>query len=678
MKLIDPVFQLKNKWNAFVKKCAPFTRVRINVFFCSIGKGLSCRIKKLLRKVGIFPRLIISFLILLLFAALFLTFFSFHQYSREINTNINHYTSLLVQNVSLKIEDKMKEYEDIALRFYNDAQVLQAISENSGLSGKTISPAQYDQNTFLIENKLYNMRLNRKYIVNIQFVTPDRQYRMVEQNGFRRGGTIRDLEAFYDSDFYLLPQEKNGYPIWIDGHNQSGIFYRDEQNVYGFGNIITMAVAVYEPAGRDFLGVLLFNIDLNAFSDSIKDYRSYAYEGGNTFLVGEDGVLSWYSPSITAPSFPQDSRLFARMLSGDQDVLHTKINHQPVLLAYQRVKDTGLFVSYIADLNVLLKNSYQIRNLCLIVLIFTVIACFIIAYYVTVSISDPVQQLIRVMHKTADGKWTARYENSGHDEITILGDNFNAMAEKTNQLIDQVYLSEIRRQRMLLSWKNAQLSAMLMQINPHFLYNTLDIIRWEAMYEANGESRVTKMIEKFSRLCRMTMRTGSNTIPLRDGIEHASTYLEVINFRHADKISLEIITDDDTQDLYIPQFMLQPIMENAVVHAFGDASSGYGIHIHSFRKDAVLHILVADNGRGMTPEELESLRSALSQEETPDTLEKGIGLVNVHQRIRLFYGEKYGVDISSTPGVGTRIEITIPVRTQSENMENSTGGFKQP
>ena len=111
------------------------------------------------------------------------------------------------------------------------------------------------------------------------------------------------------------------------------------------------------------------------------------------------------------------------------------------------------------------------------------------------------------------------------------------MADKTDQLIEQVYLSEIRRQEVSISWTNARLDALLMQINPHFLYNTLDIIRWEAMYEANGESPVTQMIEKFSQLYRMGMRTGGNTITLKEGIEHAKTYLEVINFRHREKIA---------------------------------------------------------------------------------------------------------------------------------------------
>lgn len=226
-----------------------------------------------------------------------------------------------------------------------------------------------------------------------------------------------------------------------------------------------------------------------------------------------------------------------------------------------------------ARLDRLMARAYRIRNLCVLVLAGIVIACFVLSWYVTNSISDPVRRLITVMQKTGSGKWTARYENSGHDEITILGDCFNEMAE-----------------------------------------NTLDIIRWEAMYEANGESRVTQMIEKFSQLCRMGMRTGGNTIPLGEGIEHASTYMEVINFRHRDKIGPILETQVDADSVYIPQFMLQPILENAVVHAFGDASSGYFI------------------------------------------------------RIRLFYGDAYGISVDSTAGEGPQIEILLPLRDHSESM----------
>ena len=645
MKFIHMIRTAKQKWNSLVTKQ--------------------------LRKVGIFKRLNVSFLALLLISALFLTFFSFFQYSREINLNLTRYTSMLVQNTRLKIQDTMDEYENMALNFYNDSRIIRAISENSALP-ENRSPGQeqlFQTNTFLIENRLYSLRQNKKHIVNIQFVTPSRQYHMVEDNGFQRGGTIRDLDAFYKSDFYLVPQDKRGYPVWMDDKEQTGIFYKNEQVVYGFANIITMEIAVYEPNTRDFLGILLFNIDRSTFSDI--ETPSGNNDQGNIFLIGKSGVLTWFDPSIKSPSFPRIPELFEEMLQKRKSIEQIQLDRQNILLAYEQIPDTEMFACYIASLDTLLAHSYHIRNLCVLVLIGTVIACFILSYYVTFSISDPLKKLNRVMKKTGSGKWTARYENSGHDEITALGDRFNEMAENTNQLIDQVYLSEIHRQKLQLSWKNAQLDAMLMQINPHFLYNTLDIIRWEAMYEADGESPVTEMIEKFSRLCRLGMKTGGNTITLREGIEHASIYLDVINFRHSEKIQLFLETEVDDQSVYIPQFILQPIMENAVVHAFGDASSGYFIRIHSSACDNVLHILVEDNGRGMEKNELHSLQLSLNRDEAPD---ESIGLVNVNQRIRLFYGESYGLQISSTPGKGTRIEILLPLRNHSENMTDITGG----
>lgn len=645
MKFIHIIRTAKQKWNSLVTRQ--------------------------LRKVGIFKRLNVSFLALLLISALFLTFFSFFQYSREINLNLTRYTSMLVQNTRLKIQDTMEEYENMALNFYNDSRIIRAISENSSLP-ENRSPGQeqlFQTNTFLIENRLYSLRQNKKHIVNIQFVTPSRQYHMVEDNGFQRGGTIRDLDAFYKSDFYLVPQDKRGYPVWMDDKEQTGIFYKNEQVVYGFANIITMEIAVYEPNTRDFLGILLFNIDRSTFSDI--ETPSGNNDQGNIFLIGKSGVLTWFDPSIKSPSFPRIPELFEEMLQKRKSIEQIQLDRQNILLAYEQIPDTEMFACYIASLDTLLAHSYHIRNLCVLVLIGTVIACFILSYYVTFSISDPLKKLNRVMKKTGSGKWTARYENSGHDKITALGDRFNEMAENTNQLIDQVYLSEIHRQKLQLSWKNAQLDAMLMQINPHFLYNTLDIIRWEAMYEADGESPVTEMIEKFSRLCRLGMKTGGNTITLREGIEHASIYLDVINFRHSEKIQLFLETEVDDQSVYIPQFILQPIMENAVVHAFGDASSGYFIRIHSSACDNVLHILVEDNGRGMEKNELHSLQLSLNRDEAPD---ESIGLVNVNQRIRLFYGESYGLQISSTPGKGTRIEILLPLRNHSENMTDITGG----
>lgn len=635
----------------------------------SLGKRADESIKKKLRRVSLFRRLNTSFMLLIIIASIFLTFFSFFKYSNEISKNIDRYISLLVQNVVLKIEDTMQEYETEVLKFYDDGQVIRALEENAA-PGAAQEDEAYEQNRYLIENRLYQMGYGRKYIVNLQFVTPKEQYYMVEPDGYRRGGVIRNPEAFYQTEFYLLPQEKKGYPVWFDTSRQTEVFYKNEQSVYGLANIVTLGIAVYAPADRTFLGVLLMNIDLNAFSGAMEGYE--AYNDGNTFLIGEDGILMWFNPSISAPAFPKDALLFQEIKQNEKGITEIESEGEKLILAYEQIPNTDLFTAHVASLDVLYARTYQIRNLCILVLLMVVIACTVISYYVTSSISEPVGQLISVMQKTGDGKWGERYQNSGRDEITILGERFNEMADKTDQLIEQVYRSEIKRQQVSISWANARLDALLMQINPHFLYNTLDIIRWEAMYEAGGESPVTQMIQKFSQLYRMGMRTGANTITLQEGIEHARAYLEVINFRHSEKIQLDIDTAPEHEKLFIPQFILQPIMENAVVHAFDDASRGYRIGIRTCVADRELLICVTDNGKGMTAAELERLEGNLQK-----TIFSGenIGLVNVHQRIRLFYGEAYGVRMESRPEKGTTVTVSLPVRNSSENMEKSMGRY---
>lgn len=633
-----------------------------------IGRKCSAYITRQLRKVSIFKRLNFSFLVLLLGTAVFLTFFSFSKYSAEVASNLEQYASMSVQNIQLKVQDIMEEYENLAIQFYEDANVLDAVVQNEQLQ-ENQNPQLEQDNRRQIEKKLYYVGVGKKYIKGIQLVTPNYQYHMSEINGYRRGGTIRDLGHFYQSPFYKDAVKSHGYPVWIEDKTQSHIFYESEQSVYGMADVVTMAVAIYDPDTREFLGVLTMNVDIKAFTEAARGYDKE--QNGNLFLIGEDGVLAGFNPSIRFPSFPSDSELYQVMQKHKKDVMRTEVDGADVLCAYENIPGTDIYSVYIADMHTLLEQLCKTRNLGFFVLVGIVIGCFTISYFVTRSISDPVRRLVNVMGTAGDGKWTVRYQNSGNDEITVLGDRFNEMADKTDQLIEQVYRSEIRRQKLQLSWKNAQLDAMLMQINPHFLYNTLDIIRWEAMYEANGESNVTHMIEKFSKLCRMGIKAGGNTISLEESLEHAKVYLDVINFRHQEKIQVTTDISEHAKSCFVPQFMLQPILENAVVHGFSDASKGYTIEISAKISDDVLRIKVKDNGKGMTDEELEKLKASICEDGTP---EKSIGMVNVNQRIRLFYGQDYGIQIKSQQLAGTEIEIILPVRLQSENMKKISEG----
>lgn len=626
----------------------------------------STKIQTFLRKTSIFRRLIISFLLLIALSSAFITFFFLFRYSNLLEEKIEHTVSLMVQNAALKTQDVMQEYEELTVSFYGDSHLIRALQENASLK-ETPDSSLYQANKTYIEKRLYHASSEKRNILNMQLVTPYCQYYMMEENGYRRGGCIRNLDEFYKSDFYLLPQKQRGYPTWIETDEQSRTFYQSEQNVYGFGNLITLCVGIYTPVDREFLGVLIVNINLEAFSE-IWD-GSAASKEGNAFLSGRDGLLMSYSPNILAPSFPKSNDKYEQMLENEKGIIESSADDQIILTAYQRIPSTNLLTTYMVNKDLAFESIYQLRNFCLLILAFVVAASVLIAYFVTKSISQPVDQLISVMKKAGNGEWNARYPNSGNDEITILGDCFNEMAEKTGQLIEQVYLSEIRRQQISLSLKNAQLDALLMQINPHFLYNTLDIIRWEAMYEANGESRVTHMIEAFSRLCRMGIHAGSNTITLSEGIRHGETYLEVINFRHQYKIELEKDFSIDTEKVYVPPFMLQPLFENAVTHAFGDASKGCRIILKGKIDRDTLFLIVADNGKGISSEECEKLNARMMDSDAFRNSSESIGMVNVNQRIRLFYGSEYGIHVKSQQDRGTEITITLPVRTISEDMK---------
>ena len=244
-----------------------------------------------IRRVGIFSRLFLAFVILISISSGVLISFSYLRYAEQIHLNLEKQILLLVQNVSYKTRDTMNIYEDLAVSFYDDREVLDAIAQNEQLyQQRHIDQNAIDQNTALIENRLYKLRGTHKYLESIQFVSEHSQYSMRDTGGFLRGAMIRNLDSFYSSDFYQKTKSSNGYPIWFDGKEQSSVFIKSRQNVYGLADILTMTVAVYQPEHREFLGILVFNVDLAAFSDALSGF-SYD-KSGNVFLVGHDSDIS--------------------------------------------------------------------------------------------------------------------------------------------------------------------------------------------------------------------------------------------------------------------------------------------------------------------------------------------------------------------------------------------------
>ena len=195
------------------------------------------------------------------------------------------------------------------------------------------------------------------------------------------------------------------------------------------------------------------------------------------------------------------------------------------------------------------------------------------------------------------------------------------------------------------------------QINPHFLFNTLETIRMQA--HCKGEKEIAHVTKLLARIMRRNLETGNELVKLGAEIELVNDYLDIERFRYGDKIHYNInYQDDDVADYMVLPLLIQPVVENAIVHGLESKQGEGSVNIEIYKDGGLLKIIVQDDGVGMSEGELNKVLSALN--EIDDMPGYRIGLRNVHQRIKLFYGENYGLKIYSEVGKGTRVEILLP------------------
>ncbi|MDF2922406.1 MAG: sensor histidine kinase [Paenibacillaceae bacterium] len=607
---------------------------------------------RVLRNITIFQRLIAAFMLLVLVPTIFISLFTYSKYVNEIEKNMESFLSLLVLNVNVQIQDKFNLIERLAILFYTDAKVIESIEKNASIDSQA---AEYARNEAVIGQRLLEIAVHNENIISIQVVTPDKQYWMQDEYGNRRGGFIRDPDRFRSSEYFQAAIDQHGYPVWFDTSRVTDVFYKSPTAAFGITESITMTQAIYNTDTRQFLGVLVINLQVGYLTESL---RSYAFYGsGNTFLFGQTGVIMGINSDLSAPIL-SDLQSIHQVLDGGREGSYSgRLDQANVFLVYKEVPYTDLLVVHVVDRDKLLSKAYQIRNLCLTLVALLIIVSLLVLYWTTISISRPMHKLMKAMRLFTKNRFTVSYVPSGHDELTVLGEQFVEMAANTKQLVDQIYIAEIQQKSLEISKFQAELNALQMQINPHFLYNTMDIIRWEALYEANGESSVSRMIDDFCRLMRMTIKTGEDMVTVQSELDHAGTYIDVINFRHRNPISLVIHMEFDPKAHRLPKFTLQPLMENAVLHAFGEGVSQAVIRITGTLEGQEAVICVEDNGKGMEAGTLLSVQRILDGKEQPA---QSIALDNVNRRLKLTYGERYGLSVCSSPAEGTAITVRLP------------------
>lgn len=296
------------------------------------------------------------------------------------------------------------------------------------------------------------------------------------------------------------------------------------------------------------------------------------------------------------------------------------------------------------------------------ILIAVLIAVVAVSAVMIVSgILQPIRQLNSVTEKIAQGDFNARAQVNSDDEVAELAVSFNKMAGNMQSLIDKVKEDERKMRK-------ADLRLLQEQIQPHFLYNTLDTIVW--LIESNEPDEAVTMVVTLSDFFREILSKGKEFISIQEEEKHISSYLQIQEMRYRDILEYDIQLDQVIYKYQILKLTLQPVVENALYHGIKYKRAKGCIHIHGEKEGDIIRLTVRDDGVGMDEEELAQLRQQI--EKPCQETEKGFGLANVNERIHMYFGYEYGMKIESEKGKGTTVEIVIPaiLEAPAENAAN--------
>lgn len=550
----------------------------------------------------------------------------------------------VLQTDNLLIDTVLGQVEDVSYTMVGNNIMYNSFSVLS-----TASPSQYPQLDRDISYELAKQFGALDIVYETSFYTPQR---MVAQDNNRTRVSIQTLE---DTNLLEMAEAGNGQPYWLTGYDFGQYFsssYLQEKGQYEYRYLLTMAremnfqhmeSTTYQnlPDGVDppVLIVHVLENDLRAlYSGSVE------YEGTVSFLVNEQGVVLSSDSELLPIGTPLPQPL--------EEMFH---NREPKsvffedtdwLFCREPLRSRGWnLISLVPMKQVVQATQGKITMIHIIVLTITLLGAVLLAVVMGAAITRPIGALIAASRRVSQGDFSANTPLPRGKDLRLLTENFNSMEKEINRLITENYAIALRE-------KDAQLTALSMQINPHFLYNTLNTVNMLAI--EHDEDTISDVIVNLSEMLQYAFRNHQRKVPLQDELQWVEHYVSIMQKRYENVFSYHASIQQEASMIPVPKFFLQPLVENAILHGFCGRTQGGVLTVSASLTDAFLTLSVKDNGVGMTPEQCGCL---LTHEKSSEH----IGIANVHQRLRLIYGEAYEMRILSEKNEGTEIIIRLPL-----------------
>lgn len=462
---------------------------------------------------------------------------------------------------------------------------------------------------------------------------------------------------------------RNPHFVYLSGHpdeilkitpGEASSYDRLDGFTYQSNNVISIIAPIKQRVTHEVIGFIVIDLDDHMIEQY---YNNLAIGSTGFFFVADQHGKPIFSPQARQENIPASDELLQHITSPRGSFTQT-INKQKQFFVYATSDMTGWKIIGMAPLQEIIADAIEIRLLILASVGLS--AVFAISLYLSLTqrIIRPLQLLKTKMRKAADGYLEAKIKTSGRDEIADLSNSFNTMLDNIKLLLEK----NKREQEQV---KKAELRTLQSQINPHFLYNTLDSIIW--MAEAGKNDKVITLVTAMSRFFRISLNKGKDWVSIKTELDHAKNYLTIQQMRYYDILTYEIDVAEEIYPYPILAMTLQPLIENALYHGIKNKRGLGKIRVTGqFENEHYILLTVEDNGIGITAERLQEISANLFACENKasffqDELEQqvqdhngGFGLFNVHQRLRLYFGEPCGLVLESTYGEGARISVRIP------------------
>ena len=376
--------------------------------------------------------------------------------------------------------------------------------------------------------------------------------------------------------------------------------------------------------------------------------RSTITQNGTVLLLNGSEVLS-------ASSSERAAQLSGSLPASSAGWVEADTSQGPFRVQSVVLEDCGWTLAAALPRDDIFRTSRQLRMEMLAVVVLLAAAAYFLAYRLSQSITRRLYLLNDTMHAVEQGDVSARIRPQGRDEIGQLMGSFSRMMGRIDALMDE----KLEQGQQI---KALELKALQAQINPHFLYNSLDLINCTAI--AHNVPEISRMVNALARFYRLSLSRGKEVIPLADELKHARLYVEIQNMRFEDRVRTEWDVEPGVEQCPIIKIVLQPIIENAIIHGIFEKPDKTGrLRIAAFRQGQDLVITVEDDGVGMDEEtRLANFSASASSANTKG----GYGVRNINERLHLAYGAEYGLSCESELGRGTRVTIRIPAAEETE------------